>query len=759
MLKQLSCSGMFLCLVMWAALAHAWEPLPGALEVPSQLQEQLKTALSAKLSDPAYTVRSEHILDDGKPRFSNRLLLSRSPYLLQHAHNPVDWRPWSEETFALAKQLNRPILLSIGYSTCHWCHVMEQESFEDLEIARFINEHYIAIMVDREERPDIDSLYMKAALMLNGQGGWPLTVWLLPDGTPFYATTYLPPRDGERGIGMGFLSYLTVISSNYSGKPEQIQQFASQLTTLLQQNTAPKSTEQLPTVAVLGQAAATFRQRFDPFYGGLEGAPKFPSGLPIRFILRYYRRSQDAEFLRMAELTLEQMAAGGLRDQLGGGFHRYTVDPGWREPHFEQMLYDNALLAVAYLEGYQASGREDLAATARAVLDYMNRVLGAPEGGFYTAIDADSRTPSGELEEGYYFTWTLDELSTVLDAEQLKLAQAFYGVKQHGELDGRNILHRAASLEELAQRFELDQAIIAERLQDIGQRLLDVRGERPAPHRDEKILTAWNGLAIAAFAFGGWVLKEPAYIERAERAAGFVLDKLYQKGRLLRSFSAGQAQHNAYLQDYAYLIDGLLHLLEARAQPRWLNAAIELQTVLDTHYADPQGGYFATSDDHETLLVREKPHIDNDLPSGNSIALLNLLRLSELTLDDQYRARADQLLKAFGEQLENQPESLGDMLVGLDYRLSGGKEIVIAAANREQAEVLLDPLRQRFYPNRVMIVMEEQGALTEQAEQWPLLTSKRRLDGKTTAYVCEGGSCQLPTTEPEVFLRQLGLGE
>ena len=759
MLRRLLCSGIFLCLALWTAIGQAWEPLPGALEVSPQLQKQLKSALSAKLSDPAYQIRSEHVLDNGAPRFTNRLLLSSSPYLLQHAHNPVDWRPWSEETFALAKQLNRPILLSIGYSTCHWCHVMEQESFEDLEIARFLNEHYIAVMVDREERPDIDSLYMKAALMLNGQGGWPLTVWLLPDGTPFYATTYLPPRDGERGIDMGFLSYLSVISSNYTGKPEQIQQFASQLKNLLQQSAAPKSSEQLPTAAVLEQAAVAFRQRFDPFYGGLEGAPKFPSSLPLQFILRYYLRSQDPEFLRMVELTLEQMAAGGLRDQLGGGFHRYTVDPSWRVPHFEQMLYDNALLAVAYLEGYQATGREDFAATARAVLDYMNRVLGAPEGGFYAAIDADSRTPSGELEEGYYFTWAPDELSAVLDAEQLELAQAYYGIKPDGELDGRSILHRAASLDELAERFKLDQADIADRLQSIGQRLLEVRRQRPAPHRDEKILTAWNGLAIAAFAYGGWVLNEPSHIERAEQAAGFILDKLYRDGRLLRSFSADQAQHNAYLQDYAYLIHGLLTLLEARAQPRWLTTAIELQQVLDNHYADSQGGYFATSDDHETLLVREKPHIDNDLPSGNSIALLNLLRLSELTLDDQYRARADQLLKAFGEQLQTQPESLADMLIGLDYRLSGGKEIVIATADREQAEVLLNPLRQRFYPHRVLLVVEDHSALAEQAEQWPLLSGKRRRDNKTTAYVCEGGSCQLPTTEPAVFLRQLGLEE
>ena len=754
-----------LCWLLSNSTAAAdWTPLPGAPMLPPAVQQQLEAALTSHPGQPGKPPRSQHLNPDGTARFSNRLALARSPFLLQHAHNPIDWRPWGDEAFAQAHVLNRPILLSIGYSTCHWCHVMEQESFEDQEIARFINEHYIAVLVDREERPDIDSLYMRAALLLNGKGGWPLNVWLRPDGTPFYADTYLPPRDGDRGMPMGFLSYLRIVSATYETQPEQIEHVASQLNQLLQQSAqhSPASAN-LPAAASLAQAAQFYQQNSDPFYGGLEGTLKFPSGLPLRFMLRYYLQGQDPEILNNITLTLEQMAAGGLRDQLGGGFHRYAIDPGWRVPHFEQMLYDNARLALIYLEAYQVTGRDDFATIARAVLNFMQHDLGAPDGGFYAAIDADSLTPEGELEEGYYFSWTPDELSTVLNTEQLQLAQTFYGVSEHGELDGRSVLYRAVSVPQLAARLQLPESTVTTRLQQIGQTLLEARRQRPAPHRDEKILTAWNGLAITAFATGGWVLNEPAYIDRAEQAATFILQHLRQQnqdgGRLKRSFYAGQAHYNAYLDDYAYLIDGLLTLLQVRAQPRWLIAARELQQILDQHYVDPAGGYFATSDDHETLLLREKPAIDNDLPSGNAVALMNLLRLAELTLDDSYRARADQLLRAFGSRLEQQPQALAEMLLGLDYRLQGGKEIVIVIPSGQTGETLLTPLRQHLYPHRVQVIMPADSALAKEADNWPLLTGKRALHNKPTAYVCEGGTCQLPTSDPAVFLRQLGLAE
>lgn len=730
---------------------------PGAEAYPDELNERLSETLADKMASD-YQPRTHHLRADGSPEYSNRLLLESSPYLLQHAHNPVNWYPWGEEAFAAAKRLKRPILLSVGYSTCHWCHVMERESFEDEEIARVINEKYIAIKVDREERPDIDSIYMTVVQMLTGRGGWPMTVWLTEDRVPFYGGTYFPARDGDRGVKHGFLTILQVIRQNYDEHPQEVASYSQQISDALQQHmSAQDAAGALPGTEVFDSVGQLYLEHFDHFHGGLNTAPKFPSTLSIRFLLRQHRRSGNREFLDMAALTLEKMAAGGINDQLGGGFHRYSVDNEWLVPHFEKMLYDNALLTIAYLEGYQATGREDFAEVARSILDYVAHEMTSAEGGFYSATDADSKNPQGHSEEGWFFTWTPAELDAVLNPEQAKLIKTFYKVSENGNFEGRNIFHRTTSAAETAAELGISQEDFQQQLSTAHEILYQHRATRPPPSLDNKILVAWNGLMISAFATAGLVLNEEKYVKQAAQAAEFILTHMRQNGRLLRSYNVGQARHNAYLDDYANFIGALLDLNEATADSQWLAHAIELQKTLDEHYADDaNGAYFMTSDDHEELLVREKPANDGAEPSGNSIALLNLLRFYELTTDDAYRAAAERLLKSFGKNLSENPADQAVMLLGLDYYLDTAKEIVIVTPQSHQdAEPFLAELRKTFLPNKVIIVASEGENLTRQAELIPLLEGKKARSGEATAYVCEAGICQLPTTDVAVFVEQI----
>ncbi len=731
------------------------DPPPGVESYPPELSKRLAAALGAMGDD--YVPRTHHLREDSSPKYTNRLILESSPYLNQHAHNPVNWYPWGDEAFETARRLGRPVLLSVGYSTCHWCHVMERESFEDVEIARYLNENYIAIKVDREERPDIDSIYMSAVQAITGRGGWPMTVWLTPDGKPFYGGTYYPARDGDRGQRTGFLTLLTRISDTYAADPDKIATVGAELTARVQRSLAPPAGGEMPDATVLDKAAGAYRSQFDPVDGGLNRAPKFPSSLPIRFLLRYDRRSEDDAFLDMATLTLEKMAAGGMYDQIGGGFHRYSTDAKWLVPHFEKMLYDNALLTVAYLEGYQATGRSEFADVARDILEYVSREMTSPEGGFYSATDADSPTPGGHDEEGWFFTWPLEEVWSTLEMDDARLVERYYRMTKTGNFEGRNIPHVTASLEDVAKELELEPDQARKMLAEARKQLYDVRLGRPAPIRDDKILTSWNGLMISAFATAGLVLDETSYLEQAERSANFILETMRVDGRLRRSYKGGEARFNGYLDDYAFLIAGLLDLYEATWNPRWLREAIALQTTLDEHYADTEtGGYFMTSDDHESLLAREKPVYDGAEPSGNSVALMNLLRLSELTTDDRYRAAADRLLSAFGAQLSRGPTGLSEMLLALDYRLSRPKEIVIVTPrSHDQAEPFLKVLRETYLPDRVLVVASKGKDLEEQQKLIPLLEGKRPIKGKATAYVCEQGVCKLPTGDVETFTEQL----
>jgi uncharacterized protein YyaL (SSP411 family) len=722
----------------------------------SAVVDKLKTAWEAR--KPDYRPRTRHLNPDGSPHYTNRLFLESSPYLLQHAHNPVNWYPWGDEAFAAARKLGRPVLLSVGYSTCHWCHVMEEESFDDEEVARYLNENYVAVKVDREERPDIDSIYMTAVQAMTGRGGWPMTVWLTPDRKPFYGGSYFPARDGDRGVPIGFLTLLQTLKAVYTEQPDQVVQAASQLTHIIRANLSPSAgAEDLPDVQVLQAAADASRQQFDSTYGGTRGAPKFPSSLPIRFLLRHYRRTGDAQSLDMATLTLEKMAAGGVYDHIGGGFHRYATDTQWRVPHFEKMLYDNALLTLAYLEAYQVTGRKDFAHVAREILRYVERDMTAPEGAFYSATDADSVTPGGHREEGWFFTWTPAEIEEVLGQERARIVTAYYAVTPQGNFAGRNILHTPQSLTQVAADLALRPEHVRAVIEEAKEMLYKGRATRPPPLRDEKILTAWNGLMISAHAQAAFILGDSRYADRAAQAADFVLTKMRTGGRLLRSYTAGQARHSAYLDDYVFLIAGLLDLYEATGHPRWLQEAVALDKVLEDHYEDQDaGGFFMTGDDHEELLAREKPSAGGAEPSGNSVHARNLLRLHEFTTKDDYRLRAEKTFRPLSAILTRAPAAASELLLAVDYYLDTPTEIIIVTPkSRAEAEPFLARLRTTFFPNRIVAVVAEGDELDAHAQLVPLLEYKIAQGGKATAYVCERRVCKLPTTDPAVFAQQL----
>ncbi len=740
------------------ATAGQGEAPPGAEPISDALTGRLRAALAEQ--PPGYEPRTHHLTPEGAPRFVNRLILEPSPYLLQHAHNPVDWYPWGDEAFAAARRLDRPVLLSVGYSTCHWCHVMERESFEDLEIARFINENYIAIKVDREERPDVDAVYMSAVQLMTGRGGWPMTVWLTPDRAPFYGGTYFPARDGDRGAGVGFLTLLDRVKTAYDDSRGEVVDAGERLTAAVRQHlesaagAGAAAAGALPGVAVVDEVAGFFQARFDEENGGTVGAPKFPSTLPLRLLMRHYHRTADMKSLSMVSRTLREMAGGGIYDQVGGGFHRYSTDAAWLVPHFEKMLYDNALLAVAYTEAFQLTGRPEFERTARGILDYLSLEMSSPEGGFYSATDADSPSPDGHDEEGLFFTWTPGELEAVLGSASAHVVTAYYGVEAGGNFEGRSILHRPRPMTEVAAALGLTEGRVGEIVAAARPKLYAERATRRPPLLDDKILAAWNALTISGYAVAARTFDDAAYVERAERAATFVWTQLRAGGRLLRSYRGGKPYNPAVLEDYAFLIAAYLDLYEAGHDAVWLARARELQGTLDAHYGAPQGGYFRTAGDGPELLAREWPASDGARPSGNSVAALNLLRLAEITGDDSYRETADRLLEGHAERLAASPAGLTELLLAIEFRQARVQEVVIVTPDRAAAEPFLARLRSRFAPHQVLIVAEE-ARLPELIQSVPLLEGKLTREGKATAYVCENRICQLPTTDVETFAAQL----
>ncbi|WP_291994007.1 thioredoxin domain-containing protein [Candidatus Accumulibacter sp. ACC003] len=719
---------------------------PGAERFPADLKTRIDAAISRR--GAAYVARTHHLDAHGRPLFSNRLALETSPYLLQHAHNPVNWFPWGDEAFAEARRLGRPVFLSIGYSTCHWCHVMEEESFEDQEIATFLNRHYVAIKVDREERPDLDAVYMSAVQQLTGGGGWPMSVWLTAAREPFYGGTYFPPRDGIRGSRRGFLSLLGALSETFHRDPEQIGKASEALLQAIRQDIEGGQGEaaaplDLPARTLIDAAVDHYKRSFDHVHGGLQRAPKFPSHVPVRLLLRHYQRSGDTEVLQMACLTLEKMAAGGLYDQLAGGFHRYSTDGQWLLPHFEKMLYDNALLVVAYSEAFQVSGRADFARVARETCDYVLREMCDAGGAFYSATDADS-----EGDEGRFFVWTEDELRRELagvdDGETTRLFLEHYDVRAGGNWEGRTILNVPRP----------DEGVWA-RLAGARARLYAVRARRVPPLRDDKILTAWNGLMISALAVAGAILDEPRYVAAAARAADFVLSHLRAAdGELQRSFKDGQARQAAFLDDHAFLTAGLIDLYEASFDGRWLDEALALGEASERLFADPSGAWFMAGQQHETLIAREKPAYDGAEPSGTSVALMNALRLGLYTDDPRWRQIAERGFAAHARVLGERPLAMSEALLALDFLAGTPCEVVIVWPDGSAAAALLAALRRSYLPSRALAA-GSQSALAELARKLPFVRDKVVLAGRPTAYVCRHGACQLPVSDAVALAAQL----
>jgi len=685
-------------------------------------------------------------------KHTNRLIQETSPYLLQHAHNPVDWRPWGDEAFEEARRLEKPVFLSIGYSTCHWCHVMEEESFEDEEIASVMNDLYVSIKVDREERPDVDAIYMAAVQALTGSGGWPMSVWLTPDREPFFGGTYFPPRDGARGASHGFITVLRDIHDTYKADPARVQRATAALVNAVRSRieageAAAAAAAGRPAPSLIGDTIQVFKRLFDDRDGGLRRAPKFPSNIPIRVLLRAHARNGDGVALLMAALTLEKMAAGGMYDQLAGGFHRYSTDARWLVPHFEKMLYDNALLIPAYAEAHQVTGRADFPRVARDTLDYLLREMVAPAGGFYSATDADSKRPDGKSEEGAFFVWSEAEIRQVLGAvPETDRFIKYYGVTAEGNFEGANILAVGAP-------DEATQAALAPQ----RAALYAARARRSPPFRDDKILAAWNGLAISAAAVAGRMFDERRYVDAAVRAATHLLEKMRPGGRLARSAKDGRVGGAGFLDDYAFSCAGLIDLFEATFEPRWLREAIALAEEAERLFADPTGGWFMTAADHEKLIAREKPTYDGAEPSGTSIALLNALRLATFTSDDRWRAIADRAFAAIAPTLTENPVALTEALVALDYASDEAKEIAIVwprDAGPEAARPLLDVVRRTFVPNHALAAASEADA-PALGQLIPFIADKTAAGGRATAYVCVRGRCELPVQEPDALAKLL----
>jgi uncharacterized protein len=679
----------------------------------------------------------------------NRLINETSPYLLQHAHNPVDWYAWGAEALERARSEDKPILLSIGYSACHWCHVMERESFENEEIAALMNENFVNIKVDREERPDLDAVYMEAVQMLTGSGGWPMTVFLTPEGKPFYGGTYFPPVD--RMNMPGFPRLLLAVSEAYRTNRGEINRVTQQLAHQMGRTGQLAKGATPLTADILHQAYSNLASSFDYQNGGFGTAPKFPQPMTPEFLLRYYHHGYNQRALEMVELTLEKMAHGGMYDQMRGGFHRYSTDAFWLVPHFEKMLYDNALLARLYLHAYQLTKRELYRRITEETLDYVLREMTDPKGGFYSAQDADS-----EGEEGKFFIWTPDQIRAVLGDEEGDLFGGFFGVTEAGNFEGANILHIPQKATLFAQGHGLPLEQLVSIIQEGKKKLLEVREERVHPLRDDKVLSSWNGLMLRAFAEAAVALGRSDYLQAAINNAAFLLENMRPQGRLLRTYRDGQAKLLGYLEDYAGVADGLIALYEATFEPRWLNGAIELvNEMIELFWDEELGGFYDTGKDHESLVVRPRDVLDNAQPCGGSMASDVLLRLAVITGNDDYAAKGATPLRSLHQLMARAPAGTGHWLAVLDFYVSLPKEIAIIGPREDAAtQSLLDTIFQRYLPNRVVVGAND-GEATTAAIDLPLLEQRGMVDGKPTAYVCQHYVCQLPVTEPEALEKQL----
>jgi len=690
----------------------------------------------------------------------NHLINETSPYLRQHAHNPVDWYPWGPEAFERAQRENKPVFLSIGYSTCHWCHVMAHESFEHPEVARLMNEAFVSIKVDREERPDIDSVYMSACQVMTGSGGWPLSIIMTPDKKPFFAATYIP-REGRFGL-IGMMELIPHIREFWATRRGEALSLSNEIATVLQQTSQDTPGEELDE-ATLELAYEQLAKRFDGQHAGFGSAPKFPTPHNLLFLLRYWKRGGNQAALDMVEKTLQAMRRGGIYDHVGFGFHRYSTDSQWLVPHFEKMLYDQAMLAMAYTETYQATGKEDYGKTSREIFTYVLRDMTAPEGGFCSAEDADS-----EGEEGKFYLWTQEEVRQALGNEEADFVARVFNIEKDGNFaeqatgrrSGVNILHLRKALGELVSNLNLSQQDLQEHLELIRQKLFAYREKRVHPMKDDKILTDWNGLMIAALAKGAQAFDEPEYAEAACRAADFVLENMRKPdGRLLHRYRDGQAGIEANLDDYAFLVWGLIELYEAIFDARHLEVALELTSDMVRHFWDEDGGgLYLTPDDGESLFVRKKEIYDGAIPSGNSVAMLNLLRLGRMTATSDLEEKAARIGSAFSGSVKQSPSAHTQLMVALDFGIGPCYEVVIAGKTQaEDTKAMAKALRTRFLPNKVVLLNPSERESPEIAKFAEFTRNQLSIEGKATAYVCMNYNCKLPTTDINKMLELLNV--
>jgi len=702
----------------------------------------------------------------------NRLIDEKSPYLLQHAYNPVDWFPWGEEAFAKAAAENKPIFLSIGYSTCHWCHVMKRESFENEEVAALMNEAFVSIKLDREERPDIDDIYMTVAQMMDTRGGWPLNVLLMPDQKPFFVATYIPRETRFQRIGM--LELIPQIEEAWQTRYDEILAFANQITTALQPVQMSTATsigqveigEDLLGPDTLSTAFDQLNQRFDPVNGGFGTSPKFPSPHNMLFLLRYWQRTGDEQALNMVETTLRNMRLGGVYDQIGYGFHRYSTDERWKLPHFEKMLYDQAMLSMAYTETYLATKDEEYEEVAREIFTYVLRDMTHEEGGFFSAENADSaEVEGGEEEEGVFYFWTIEELVELLGEEDANLIVTISAMTEEGNfLDeatrqplGTNIIYWNLPPAESAAAVNLTLEELEAWLEPVRQTIFEAREERVHPSKDDKILTDWNGLMMVAFAKAGRAFDEPLYIDAAAKSADFILETMRREdGRLLHRYRDGEVKILANVDDYAFLIWGLLELYESTFELRYLEEAITLNAELETHFWDEfSGGFFFTADDAEELISRQKAIYDGAIPSGNSASMLNLLRLGRITADTAYEERAAALAQSFSTEIGNNPTAYTQLMSALEFGVGPSYEVVIVGEQgADDTNALTDALNDEYVPSKVVLLRDpdDNAPIIDLADYTKYYYT---LEDKATAYVCQNYICEFPTTDPEAMVALL----
>ncbi|KYC65536.1 thioredoxin domain-containing protein [Heyndrickxia coagulans] len=677
----------------------------------------------------------------GENRPFNRLIHEKSPYLLQHARNPVDWYPWGEDAFAKAKRENKPVFVSIGYSTCHWCHVMERESFENEEVARILNEKFVAIKVDREERPDIDAIYMLVCQMMTGQGGWPLSVFLTPEKVPFYAGTYFP-RESRYGMP-GFKEVLHYLSQQYTENPDRIKDVGTQVKQALEAS-REKGEQTALTKETTGRAFQTYKQAFDPRYGGFGKAPKFPMPHSLVFLLMYAKFYENRDALAMATKTLDGLARGGIYDHIGYGFSRYSVDEKFLVPHFEKMLYDNALLALAYTDAFRMTKNARYKKITEEIIKYVLRDMAHPDGGFYSAEDADS-----EGEEGKFYVWTPKEVKDVLGEQLGTLFCQAYGITGQGNFEGKNIPNQITThLETIAKKEGISPAALAEKLETARQSLFQHREKRVRPFRDDKILTAWNGLMIAALAKAGRVFYQPSYVQAAEKAVSFIRDNLIQNGRVMVRYRDGEVKNKGFIDEYAFLLWGYMELYESTFAPFYLAEAKRLAgNMIDLFWDGHGGGFFFSGNDDEPLLVRQKESYDGALPSGNSVAACQLLRLAKLTGDFTLEEKVQQMFQAFSKVIHDDPNAHAMMMQAVMYAQQATKEVVIVMDDEtEKAVDFIRHIQENFHPEISFMAVKrrEKKKLSKIA---PFIEDYAMINGQPTIYVCENFSCNQPTND------------